>query len=554
MSFPLSLLNLAGAIALLLWGSHMVQTGVQRAFGPRLNLFLAKALASRPRAFAAGLGVTFILQSSTATGLMTAGLAADGVVGLAPALAVMLGANVGTTLVAQIFSFNAAAFAPALILTGVLSFRRAKNGATRDLGRVAVGLGLMFLALSHLLELMTQYEDQPSLRLMLGAVATEPAVAALLGAALTWAAHSSVASILFIMSLCARGVVPPEAALALTVGANLGAAINPVLEGPSGDDPAARRLPIGNLITRLVGGAIALSLIAPLGRFMVALQPDIGRIAVDFHSLFNLAIALAFFPFLDGYARLLSRLLPKKAEPADPAQPIHLDQGAAENPALALGCAEREALRLADLVDALIGEAREAIDRSDRRLASAARRLGRAINRLAVEIKIYVAALDSEEADDADQRRASDILSFVARIEQGGEVMAGHFLAQVIRHLKRAPSLEPAERDEILAAIDRLRQNLRAASSALMTGDPRIARQLIDEKIAFRDAEAQAAQEEVAALTAAAAPNAAPRRALRLELLRDLKQINSHIVAAAAYPLLEREGELAPSRMMALGA
>lgn len=548
MAFPLTLLGLAGAIALLLWGSHMVQTGVQRAFGPRLNAFLAAALASRPRAFAAGLGVTFALQSSTATGLMTAGLAADGVVELAPALAVMLGANVGTTLVAQLFSFNVAALAPALVLVGVLGFRRAKNGFARDLGRASVGLGLMFLALSQLLELMTQYEDQPSLRLLLGAVATEPLVAALLGAALTWAAHSSVASILFIMSLCARGAVPPEAALALTIGANLGAAINPVLEGPAGDDPAARRLPIGNFLTRVVGAAFALSLIGPLGRVMVGLQPDLARVAVDFHCLFNLGVAALFFPFLDAYAALLTRLLPKKADPADPAVPVHLDPAAAESPGVALGCAAREALRLADLVDALILRAREAIDSGDRRLAAAARRDGRAIARLAVEIKIYVGALDSEEASELDQRRSSEILRFVGHVEQGAQVMAGHFLSELARHLKRAPSVESAERDEILAAIDRLRQNLRAAGSLLMTGDPRIARRLVDEKQVFRSAEAQAAQDEIAALAAAARS-----QPLRLTLLRDLKRINSHIVAAAAYPLLERKGQLAPSRIVPLG-
>ena len=139
MGLSLTVLNLAGSIALLLWGVHMVQTGVQRAFGPKLRTAFGSALSNRFRAFAAGLGATAILQSSTATGLMLTGFAAGGLVDLAPGLAVMLGANVGTTLIVQVFSFDVAQAAPLLILVGVMLFRRA-SGAPRDFGRVLIGL------------------------------------------------------------------------------------------------------------------------------------------------------------------------------------------------------------------------------------------------------------------------------------------------------------------------------------------------------------------------------------------------------------------------------
>lgn len=548
MAFPLTLLDLAGAIALLLWGSHMVQTGVQRAFGPRLRSFLESALRNRGRAFLAGLGVTALLQSSTATGLMTAGFAATGLVDLAPALAVMLGANVGTTLVAQLFSFHVAALSPILILIGVMMFRRDQNGVPRDLGRAVIGLGLMFLALGQLLDLMTQYEDSPSLRLLLGALSTEPLIDVLLGAALTWAAHSSVAVVLFIMSLATKSVVPPDAAFALVIGANLGAAINPVIEGPGGDDPAAKRLPVGNLLTRVLGGAVALGLLYPIGRFMVTIQPDIARVVVDFHSLFNLAIAALFFPFLGAYAAVLTRLFPNRIDPADPAVPVYLDQAARETPIVALGAAAREGLRLADLFAELIVGARTALEHGDRRLAVETRRRDEKIDRLAGAIKAYVASLDSEDDNDEDQRRAYEVLTFVAQIEQASDVLARNFLSHIAKYLKKTVSVEEGDRREILAAMDRAANNLRSACSLLMTDDPRVARLLIDEKIAFRDAEARAAQDHFAAMAAPPAEGNVP--SLRLDLLRDLKQINSHIVAAAAYPVLEREGELLPSRAL----
>src|SRR5580658_9239571 len=208
----LTLIDLAGTIALLLWGVHMVQTGIQRAFGPNLRRVLGRAFGDRFRAFAAGLGVTAILQSSTATGLMAASFAAGGLVDLVPGLAVMLGANLGTTLIVQVLSFDISRVAPLFILVGVVLFRRGTQSRPRDLGRVAIGLGLMLFALQQLLVLVTPYEDVPSLRLLLGAIATQPLIDVILAAAVTWAAHSSVAVVLLVVSFAAKGVVPPEAA------------------------------------------------------------------------------------------------------------------------------------------------------------------------------------------------------------------------------------------------------------------------------------------------------------------------------------------------------
>jgi len=195
------LLDLMGGVALLLWGLHMVQSGVTRAFGAELRRLLSVALRRRLVAFLAGVGITTVLQSSTATGLMTASFAARGLVALVPALAIMLGANVGTTLIVQFLSFNVSAVAPALFLIGLFAFRRGGRTRTRDLGRVAIGLGLMLLSLHTLLDTLAPAENAPAVRSLLSALTSDPLMCILLAAALTWAAHSSVAVILIVMSL-----------------------------------------------------------------------------------------------------------------------------------------------------------------------------------------------------------------------------------------------------------------------------------------------------------------------------------------------------------------
>src|SRR5690242_4526948 len=270
------LLDLMGGVALLLWGLHMVRSGILRAFGSDLRRFLAKAIGNRLLGFAAGVVLTAILQSSTATGLMTASFAASGMVALVPALAIMLGANVGTALIVQVLAFNVSAAAPVFLLAGVIAFRTGRSRA-KDLGRVAIGLGLMLLALHILIDTLAPAEQAPNIRALLDIVTADPVFCVVFAAALTWAAHSSVATILLVMSLAYSQFVTPVAALALVIGANLGSAINPVFEAAHRGDPTSYRLPVGNLLNRLVGAAVLLPFLGPVAAWAHALQPDMAR-------------------------------------------------------------------------------------------------------------------------------------------------------------------------------------------------------------------------------------------------------------------------------------
>jgi phosphate:Na+ symporter len=546
MNTTLTLIDLAGSVALLLWGVHMVQSGIQRAFGPHLRRFLGRALGGRLRAFAAGLGVTAILQSSTATGLMAASFAAGGLVDLVPALAVMLGANVGTTLIVQVLSFDIGRVAPLFVLVGVILFRRSLVSRTRDLGRVAIGLGLMLFALQQLLAIITPYEDVPSLRLLMGAIATNPLIDVILAAALTWAAHSSVAMVLLTMSLAAKGVVPPHAAFALVLGANLGSALNPLLEGAAGD-PVAKRLPAGNLLNRLIGIGLGLALLNWIGPWLVAIEPDAARAVADFHTAFNLVMAALFVPLLRPFARLLAWLLPARVAPTDPSTPIYLHEAARETPAIALAGAAREALRMADVLEAMLRGALDAIDRGDRNRVVATRRLDDVLDRLNRAIKVYLTGLDPDALDEPDNRRLAEILAFITNLEHAGDIVEKGLMATAAKRLKRGLAFSVEGQAEIRGMLERLAGNVHAAAAVFLTDDARAARSLLGEKEVFRDLEARATETHFARIRAGRVESV-ETSALHLDVLRDLKRINAHI-AAAAYPVLERLGELLPSRL-----
>ena len=547
MDLSITLVNLAGSVALLLWGVHMVQTGVQRALGARLRWLLGVGLRNRFQALLAGIGVTAVLQSSTATGLMVTGFAAGGLIDLVPALAVMLGANIGTTLIVQILSFNVAEIAPALILIGVLMFRRASAGP-RDFGRVLIGLGLLLMALHQFVGLLDPYEDVPSLRMLLGAVSTQPVLDVILAAGLTWAAHSSVAVVLLTMSFASKGVVPPDAAFALVLGANLGTAINPVLEGGAGTDNAGRRLPVGNLINRTVGVIACLAALPVLGRWLVTVDPDNARVVADFHTGFNLVLALVFFPLLTPYASLLRRLLPVHVNTADPGRPMYLDPAAVEVPMVALGAATREALRMADALEAMLHGLREALQRPDRRQLGELKHLDDVLDTLNTAIKAYMTALPSEAMTEGDHRRVVEILCFATNLEHAGDVVDKGLLGVIAKQIKRGLMFAPAETESLLHIVDRLVSNLRSAAALLVTGDDRAARLLVEEKEVFRGLEAEATAAHFEHLREGRV-GSVEISALNLDALRDLKRVNAHLVAAAAYPVLESKGELLPSRL-----
>ena len=536
------LLDLMGGVALLLWGLHMVQTGILRAYGTELSGVLARRLGTRGAAFLAGVGLTAILQSSTATALMTASFVAQGTVALAPALAVMLGANVGTTLIVQVFAFDVSAAAPVLLVAGLVAFRLGPQSRLKDLGRAAIGLGLMLLALHILLVSLAPAEHAPSVRVLLRAATSEPTLAIALGAVLAAAAHSSVAVVLLVMSLAFSNFVPLQAAFALVLGANLGTAITPVFEGTRRADKASFRLPLGNLLTRAAGLLAAAPFLPGLAGIAASLQPDAAKATAWFHLAFNLATAAFFMLLLPWLAAALERALPSQGA-ADPLAPRHLDEAALETPSLALADAARETLRMADQVEAMLRQVLVALTGNDRRAATDLVRMDNLVDRLDEAIKLYLTRLSRGSLDEREARRAMEIISFTLNLEHVGDILDKNLSELAVKRIKRGLSFPAEGQAEIEAFHARVLESLRLAMAVFISGDATDARRLLHEKSALRAAAIEAAERHMERLRDGSR-EAMESSSLQLDILRDLKRIHSHI-CSVAYPVLERHGALA---------
>jgi phosphate:Na+ symporter len=382
----------------------------------------------------------------------------------------------------------------------------------------------------------------------LDALGGAPLLALLASTALTWASHSSVAVVVLIMSLAHHGLADPALAYTLVLGANLGTAINPVLEGGRDDNPASRRLPMGNLGTRIAGCLLGMALLPWSHDIMRVLGDDPAHGVANFHLIFNLAVAACFLPALQPYARLLQRLLPQRSNPDDPARPLYLDESAREVPAVALGQAARESLRLTDLLRESLQLTQRALLLDDSQAIGRARYLNDVIGQLDQSITAYLATQDQESLSSDDEQYLKAILLFSMNIAHAASISGMGLLGHAGRLHKKHWALDAEQQAELGDTLDRLQRNLRQTASLFVSGDRQVARTLAFEKDHFRNLEAKAADRHLERIKTGRL-DSADIGAFYLEILRDAGGVNAYLVNAAAYPVLDRHGELRPNRL-----
>jgi phosphate:Na+ symporter len=539
------LLNLLAAVALLVWGTQFVRTGILRVFGENLRHILAVGMATRVQALLAGLGVTSLIQSSTATSLIVTSFLGRSLVTLSAALAVMLGADVGTALMAVVFSFDLSWLSPLLIFGGVVAFISREKTTAGRLGRVAIGLGLMLLSLQLIVEATKPLTESPTVRTLLAALPSEVALDMLVGALLTVASYSSLAIVLLTATLAVSGMVPMTVALGLVLGANLGSGLLAVMltaRAPM----AERRLAIGNLLFKLIGAFAAIPLLPLVQAWLQHVSGGLHQQVVLFHLGFNVVLAVVFIGLTGVAARLLIKLFKEPSRGAHQ-RPQHLDPSALATPSLAISCAAREALHQADVVETMLRGIVPVLRNNDLVLAEELRKMDDTVDQLYTSIKLYLTQISREALSERESRRWTDVVSFTINMEQIGDITER--VLQDIEDKKVRPNrrLSDAGMGEVCHLHERLLSNLRLAMSVFLDGHVRDARKLLEEKARFRDLQYEYAASHIARLQDNTAQSI-ETSSLHLDLISDLKRINSHI-CSIAYPILESAGALTATRI-----
>lgn len=545
------LLNLLASVALLIWGTHIVRTGILRVFGSDLRRLLARSVGNRGAAFFCGLGVTALMQSSSATALIASSFVGQGLIALGPALVVMLGADVGTALMAMVFSLDLRWFSPLLIFFGVLIYLPRKSSRTGQVGRVLLGLGLIILALQLVMLATEPIKQAHGVKVIFASLSGDIVFDMLIGAVFTILSWSSLAVVLLASTFVASNLITVPVAMSLVLGANLGSGLLALivnLRTPG----AGRHVAFGNLMFKLAGcGVFALGLpwvIELIARF----DADPRRQVLDFHVLFNVVLGVVFLFLTERVAQLALRCVPQADAPAMHLAPRHLDGNALKTPALALANAARETLRIGDTVEQMLSGLLQVIRTNDARVVDELIRIEDDIDRLYTAVKRYLMQISRTALDERDSRRWSEIIQLTINLEHAGDILENMLQDLRDRKIAHHLSFSSAGMQEIEELHARLIANLRLGLSVFLNGDVASARMLLAEKARFRDLERAYSATHLDRLLERTTQSI-ETSSLHLDIISDMRRINSFF-CATAYPVLERAGELQGSRWGGDGA
>lgn len=546
----LVIVELLGGIALLLWGVRMVKTGIMRAYGDRLQVFLEQRLSNRVTAFGGGVVATAILGSATAMALIVSGLAGSGALNATTGLAVLLGADVGSALMSALFasaSSSAAVVAPVLLFVGYVAFSLGTEFRPKNIGRVLLGLGLMLMSLQLVVGATSPLRDASLFHEALAAISAEPVLAFLVGGILAWMCHSTLAVVLLVSSFVVNGSLDVTGAIPFILGLNFGGGL-PAITATLDQPASGRRLPMANMICRATLALVGLAGIGVLGAPIRALPVDAVHAVAILHTAFNVVAALVFLPLAPLVVGLVAKVFKDPPLADDPlARPRYLDRTALDRPALALSNAAMDTVRMSELLTRMLATAFTALETRKletlKEIAPIDAQLGHYLH----AIQAYVGELGQTQLSPEETRRAFEIALYASNLEHAGDVIKLNLVDRIKGKIRQNVEFADYQSE----ALETLRRSVNTClflvPGAVTSRDVGAAKRLVEQKDSFRRLEDAVIE---AHLNQASADKRVSLRAsaLFVDLVRDLHRINSHI-AAAGYPIIEAAGLLNGSRL-----
>lgn len=545
------ILNLAGAVALMLYATRLVRTGVERAYGNLLRQRLRAVIQNPLMAVMVGTGLAIALQSSTAVTLLVGSFAGSGIVSGAIGQLAVRGAEIGSALVTKLLTFNLELLVPLCLISGTLMFMATERRSWRQNGRILIGIGLLILSLRMIGQASEPLRESELMPVIIEYFSNDSITAFLIAALITWLFQSSIAAVLLMATLAGRGVITPELGVVLVLGVNLGSSvIAPMLTRSA--EPAVRVVPVGNLLMRGMGSIVMLVLV-------MIFRPDlsfIGRSAsdqiVNAHILFNVIILLAGLPLARFVYTASERIVALSAPPLSMDEFEHgelsaLDMADIDKPAQALANATREVVRICETVEIMLRRIIELYESATPEQIAALARMDDQVDARQMEIKLYLAKVTRNELTDAETLRSQELLGACVKLEQVGDIIVRNMLVHVQKKLDHGLEFAPDGWRELIRFHAAVLANARMAFNALVSHDMRTARQVVQEKDRLRDLERQSSRNHFKRLRDGT-QQSIETSSIHLDTIRDLKQINS-LLASIVYPVLEEEGMLSKTRL-----
>lgn len=539
-------LNLAASAALLIWAVRLVRTGFERAFGGQLRQWLKRSTSNRFAAASTGAAAAMLLQSSTAVAMLLAGFMSAGAITGAAGLAIMLGADLGSAIVVQILTSPISSVTPLLLLIGVLFFLRSSRRILRQVGRILIGLALIFLSLDLIRDASAPMMQSAAATSAMTYLSGDLITAFVLAALFAWLVHSSVAAVLLFATLAAQSVLPLQAAFAMVLGANLGGAFIAFFLTMRSDSDV-RRVIVGNLILRGGGAVIALGTLYWLDADALLPGTTALQQTLNVHLVFNGALLLVGLALLKPSTQLAAPFLPRNDHANGEESRSALDPTVRNHPARAFACAQRELVDMGNRIEIMLRDAMPLFDRFDETAAEKVRSEQRIVSRMSHDLRVYLSGVRSSDPNEDTGTRAFDLAGVATNLESGADVIARKVVSLARqKHLEKTNFSDDGWR-ELSDFHDKVLRNVQHGIAVLMSNDTGAARELVEQKEMIREIEQKLERTHLTRLRQGLTESI-ETSAIHIDLLRSLKMLNTAF-AMIAYPLLKEQGELLESRL-----
>jgi phosphate:Na+ symporter len=520
-----------------------VKRAFLRGYGAQIQAAISYGTRNRFTAFGCGFITTLFLQSSTATALLASSFVGRGLMTVSAGLAIMIGADIGTAIIAQILSLDMRWLAPLLLSTGIIFHLIYDDGnQKRFAARIVMGLGFVLTGLAIIRVAAAPLAASETLPLILAPLEAEPILALILAVILTYILHSSLSAILILTTFAASGVLSLELAIVFIIGANLGAGLIPLI-AVMRDTPQAFQVPLGNLIMRLTVALITMIAMPYAVEYLDATDWANAQKVLAAHIGFNLLLAFLFMPFIRQIAALCQRLSPSKESEEDlQMRPRYLDKKALSSPAAALSCATRETLHMAELLEDMLDKSFYALSRHDEAAIKEIIQKDEVLDSIFAAIKDYIIRLTREELSDREADQSMRIMNFATNLEYCGDIIENSLMVNARKMVRRNDKFSAEGLKEIKSFHDKVYANLKLAQSIFLSSDPVLARQLLDYKKGLVKAERDSMQNHMARLREGL-PQTVATSGIHTDVLRDFRRINTYITAIA-YGVLSKDDDL----------
>ena len=470
-----SILVSIGGLGLFLFGIQMMASGMQKAAGDRLRRILEALTTSPVAGLFTGLIITMLIQSSGATTVMVVGFANAGLMSLSQAISVIIGANVGTTVTAQIISLKIEMIAfPAIGLGGLIIFF-SRRRQYRYLGEAILGTGLLFLGISTMASGLGPLKDLPAFKSLLAQFGAFPLLGVLGGALFTALLQSSSAFTGMIIAISMKGMITFDQALPLILGSNIGTCVIAFIASV-GTNLTARRTAVAHLLFNVIGVFFCLIVLRPFTALVLQTAPTVTRQIANAHTIFNVFNSVIFIIALPYFTRLITTIVPGK-EVSFEIGPTYLDERMLPTPAAAIGGAKKELLRMAVIARDMVGEALSCFIRNDLKKVANIEQMEELLDGMEKSLNVFLADLSQSSLTEAQSKIVSSLCR--RRTIWKGSAIMPIILRSWPRQSGGQASLSEQALEELRLLYDQVDMAVKQATEAFETENKQLARMVI---------------------------------------------------------------------------